>query len=85
MTQDITVNDPDNPESVVVTRRDKNGKITTMRVNPPPPNMPNVPPDQYNPFPPGFDPGKQMTPAERERLKRLMRQRMRNANVSPKE
>jgi serine/threonine protein kinase len=80
---EVTVNDGDVPESVVITRRDRNGKVTTMRVNPNirPPDIPEVPSDQYGPFPPGFDPSRPMTPAERMKLRRW-RQRH-NANLQP--
>jgi hypothetical protein len=80
---DFEMNDNDVPESVVITRRDKNGKLHTTRVTPGarPPNVPDIPPN-FNPFPPGFDPSKQMTPAEREQLKQLMRQRIRQQTNS---
>jgi hypothetical protein len=80
---DVTMNDGDVPEDVVITQRDRNGKLRTIHVNPNfrPPNVPNIPPDQYYPFPPGFDPGKEMTPAERRQLRELIRKR--NANVQP--
>ena len=75
---DVQEDEDGSPGSVIITRRDKNGKVTTTRVDPnvQPPNVPAFPRD-FNPFPPGFDPGKQMTPAEREQLKRLMRERIR--------
>jgi serine/threonine protein kinase len=81
---DVTMNDGDVPEEMVITQRDRNGKLRTIHVNPKfrPPNVPNVPSDQYYPFPPGFDPGKEMTPAERRQLREFIRKQ--NANVQPK-
>ena len=76
-TVDLTSVDP-NTGTVVITQRDKNGKVTTIRVNPKtvPPKVP-VMPESFDPFPPGFDPGRQMTPAEREQLRLLMKNKMR--------
>jgi eukaryotic-like serine/threonine-protein kinase len=81
---DVTMDENDEPESVTVTRRNKNGKVTTMRVNPNEhtPNAPEVP-ENFNPFPPGFDPSKQMTPAQRRQLNNLMRERIRRQIPKP--
>ena len=71
---DIQVDDPEIPRGgVILTDRDENGKVTTMRVmpaNPQPPNMQRMP----NGVPPPYriDP-KNMTPAQRQKLMRLMK------------
>ncbi len=72
---DYTVDDPDIPPGgVVITQRDENGKITTMRVNRGgrQPNVPPIPLDELEKFAPGFDPAK-MTPAEREKLRKAIK------------
>jgi serine/threonine protein kinase len=86
-TTDITMDDPNDPENVTITTRDKNGKVTTMHVNPKaqPPNMPDLPPDVFEPLPRDFNPNRPMTPAEKARLRRMIQQRIRNANIQPKE
>ncbi|CAN5349854.1 hypothetical protein BH10ACI3_BH10ACI3_25240 [soil metagenome] len=72
---DFNVDDPDIPAGgVTITQKDRNGKVTTMRVNPAahPPNPRGVPVDGGDPFPNGFDPT-QLTPEQRRRLKAIIR------------
>ncbi|HQZ96557.1 MAG TPA: hypothetical protein PLP21_09580, partial [Pyrinomonadaceae bacterium] len=73
---DVQIDDPDIPRGgVVLTDRDSNGKITTLRVNPiGPPNAQRPPPtDGPYPFlPPNFDMRK-LTPAQRQKLQRALR------------
>lgn len=74
---DVQIDDPDIPRGgVVLTDRDENGKITTLRVNPagPPPNGQRPPPNNgpYPFLPPNFDMRK-LTPAQRQKLQRVLR------------
>ena len=80
---DIHVDDPDIPKGgVVLTERDENGKVTTMRVNPigPPLNMQRHPmPTRMNPFPYGTNP-RTMTPQQRQIMQRFLRN---NPQIKP--
>ncbi len=72
---DIQVADPNlPPDRVVITERDDEGKVTTMRPNPmrPPPNMQRPPPDGRPPFPLNIDP-RTLTPLQRQKLQRYLR------------
>ncbi|MFT3746123.1 MAG: serine/threonine-protein kinase [Pyrinomonadaceae bacterium] len=73
---DIHVDDPDIPAGgVVLTDKDENGKITTLRVNPNrPPNGQRPPPNggEFPFLPPNFDMSR-LTPAQRQKLQRVMR------------
>lgn len=71
---DIQVDDPDiSRGGVIITDRDENGKVTTMRVNPiGPPNARRPPPNGMNPLPLGIDP-RNLTPEQRRKLQRMLR------------
>lgn len=74
---DIHVDDPDIPPGgVVLTDRDENGKVTTLRVNPgAPPNGRRQPPPNGGEFPfmpPNFD-MRRLTPAQRQKLQRVLK------------
>ncbi|MEQ1606160.1 MAG: serine/threonine-protein kinase [Pyrinomonadaceae bacterium] len=74
---DVQIDDHDIPRGgVVLTDRDENGKVTTLRVNPtgPPPNGQRPPPNggPYPFLPPNFDLRK-LTPAQRQKLQRVLR------------
>lgn len=77
---DIQVDDPDIPAGgVLLTDRDANGKIRTMRVTPKTPVVPKS--EQFvirgfNPFPPGFD-FRNMTPAQRKKFQQMIQERSR--------
>lgn len=59
------------PGGMVVTKKNPDGTTTTTRIVPRPP----TPSDQYNPFPPGFDPGmyRYMTPAQKQQVRDAMK------------
>jgi len=84
---DIQVDDPELPAGgVILTDRDVNGKLRTMRVTPKTPTVPNS--EQFmirgfNPFPPGFD-FKNLTPAQRKKIQQMMLDRSRReTHVKP--
>lgn len=77
MPEEQTVNitgDPEDPDQVTVTKRDKNGKVTVMKITPkmPPMNMPNPPVEGFDPFPNSYDTNK-LTPEQRRRLTNIWR------------
>jgi serine/threonine protein kinase len=61
--------DPEDPDDVTITQRDKNGKVTTTRINPnvQPMNVPIPPIEGFDPFPNGVPSGA-LTPAQLRRL-----------------
>ena len=76
-TMDVQMDDLDLPVGgIVVEDRDENGKLVTIRVNPtgPPPNMQRPPNGRHqNPvLPPDFD-MRNLTPAQRQKLQRVLR------------
>ena len=73
------VGDPDDPDQVTITTREKNGKVTTMTVNPKAhPDVPTPPVEGFDPFPNSSDIEK-LTPEQRQRLI----QKMRNKRITP--
>jgi len=72
------IGDPENPDEVQITRRDKSGKLVTTRISPniPPINMPVPPADGYDPFPQSYE-FKNLTPEQRRRMQQVWRNQMR--------
>jgi len=78
---DETINiigDPENPDEVQITRRDKSGKLVTTRISPniPPINVPVPPADGYDPFPQNYE-FKNLTPEQRRRMQQVWRNQKR--------
>ena len=70
-TMTFTDDDPDiPPQGITVTRPDKNGRMTTIHVNPSKPRQ--GPPPGFDPFPPGVDMGN-LSPAQRRKLQQVFR------------
>jgi hypothetical protein len=78
-------NDVDDPDDVVVTEdKTDQGTTRTITVRPIPPANGGPPPNGYDPFPRGFEPGR-ITPEQRRRIQRAIRNgQMPPANIPRK-
>jgi eukaryotic-like serine/threonine-protein kinase len=77
-TEEPQVATPPRPGEIIVTETLPNGATSTRAQRPGQP-FPKRPIDPNNPFPNGFDPYRNMTPAQRKRLREVMR----NGGVPP--
>lgn len=71
----VEMDDLEDPQNVTIVTTDKNGRVTSMRVNPrTPPNVKAPRPGEFDAFPRDFDTSK-LTPEQRRKLLNIMRER----------
>ncbi|MEQ1643746.1 MAG: serine/threonine-protein kinase [Pyrinomonadaceae bacterium] len=72
----VEMDNLEDPKNVVITTKDPDGTVKTLRVTPqmPPPDRRGAPPPGFDPFPRDFDPNN-LTPAQRRKFQQLMRNR----------
>ena len=71
----VEMDNLDDPKNVVITTKNPDGSVKTLRVTPPVPPPGRVPPPGgFDPFPRDFDPGS-LTPAQRRKFQQMMRNR----------